>query len=284
MTDRNPYSPEPSPQSRVDTQADNPSRSQVSLLTIFTSSDELGCPDPFTSSTDNTSGPGENAQRQDGYIAPSIVTVETPGEGPYAAMDVSTNGRSDPENPDESNQSNPTKPFCAALPTTGNHESKVTAPKKAHEKHRSSLTRLNRMSTPILLFILALCLLVTVNIYVQSTYAAEESSRQGRPLSGLLKTDVSRTLTILRTSQGILSALVSLALENVFVLLQWGQIHPPGGISYLKILALSPTTSALGTFGLIRSSAPKLSTKLLALSSSVCLDIHIRAGISNLID
>lgn len=281
MTDRNPYSPESSPQSRVDTQADNPSLSQVSLLTISTS-DELGCSDPITSSVDNKSGPGGNAQRQHGYIAPGNVTVETPGEGPYDAMDVSTNGRTDPESLDESNQSNPTKPFCAVLPTAGNDEIKVTAP-RPHE-HRSSLTRLNRTSTPILLFMLALCLLATVIIYVQSTYAAEESSRRGRPLSGLLKTDVSRTLTILRTSQGILSALVSLALENVFVLLQWGQIYPPGGISYLNILALSPTTGALGTFGLIRSSAPKVSTKLLALSRSVFLDINTRVGISNLID
>lgn len=282
MADRTICSPEPTTQSRVDTRADSPSLSQVSLLSNSTSSDELRCPSPITSSVDTKSSPDENSHGQNDYIAPGTVTVETPGEGPFGATDVSTNGNTDPETHDGSNQSNSTKPICASHPTTGNDEIKVLAP-KAHEP-RSSLTRLNRTSTPILLFILAMCLLATVITYVQSTYAAEESSRRGRPLSDLLKTDVSRTLTILRTSQGILSALVSLALENVFILLQWSQIHPPDGISYLNILALSPTTGALGTFGLVKSSAPKTSTKLLALSRSVCLDSHTRAGISNLID
>lgn len=156
------------------------------------------------------------------------------------------------------------RPMCAELLTEKDEKIKLSA--NGPQQPRTRLGRFKQTSTPIILCFLAICLLATVTTYVQATYAAEERSRRGRPLNGLLKTDVSRTLTILRASQGILSALVSLALGNVFLLLQWGQMHPPDGISYLNVLALSPTTGALGTLGLIRSPAPRISAKIWALT------------------
>lgn len=157
-----------------------------------------------------------------------------------------------------------TQRMCA-VPLT-EEDKKIKLPAHGPRQLKTRLARFKQISTPMLLFFLATCLLATVILYVEATYAAEERSNLGRPLSDLLKTDVSWTLTILRTSQGILSGLVSLALQNVFVLLQWSKMYPPDGTSYLNILALSPTTGALGTLGLIKSSAPKVSAKSWALS------------------
>lgn len=274
-------SPGPCPQSQIHTQDDSPSLSQVSFLTNSTLSNESRYPCPTINCVHTNTRPVENSCGADCRVGPDTVAVDSSSQDLIGKMNVPTNERTDQENGNESTQSSQTKPICVAPPIARNEEIKAPAP-KAHER-KTNLARLNRTSTPILLCFLAMCLLTTVIIYVQSTYSAEERSRRGRPLSDLLKTDVSRTLTVLRTSQGILSALVSLALENVFVLLQWGQIHPPDGIPYLNILALSPTTGALGTLGLVKSSVPRTSTKVLALSRSVCLDTHTRADISDLI-
>lgn len=218
MADRNACSSGPSLPSRVDTQAESLSLSQVMLLTSSTSSDNTSCPCSSTTPGDAKSIPGENASGKDGYHAPDIIPVESTSQNPSDVMNASKNGRTDQASLEGSDQ--PYSPYsaCDKRATSGEKEIKVLAP-EAHES-RTSVARLNRTKPPIILCILAMCLLATVIIYVQSTYAAEESSRRGCPLSHLLKNDVSRTLTILRTSQGILSALVSLALENVFVLLQ----------------------------------------------------------------
>lgn len=165
---------------------------------------------------------------------------------------------------DEGDISKTTQRMCA-VPLT-QEDKKIKLPAHGPRQLRTRLARFKQTLTPILLFFLAICLLATVITYVEATYAAEKSSNGGRPLSDLLKTDYSSTLTIIRTSQGILSALVSLALQNVFVLLQWSQMHPPDGIPYLNVLALSPTTTALGTLGLIKSSVPRISAKIWALS------------------
>lgn len=274
-------SPGPCPQSRIHTPDDNPSLSQASVLTNSTLSNESCCPFPIINHVHTNTRPGENTCGAGCRVVPDTVAVDSSSQDLIGIMSIPMNERTDQENGNKPNQSHPTESICAAPLEARNKKIKAPAP-KAHEP-KTSFARLNRTSTPILLCILAMCLLATVIIYVQSTYTAEERSRRGRPLSDLLKTDVNRTLTVLRTSQGILSALVSLALENVFVLLQWGQIHPPDGISYLNILALSPTTGALGTLGLVKSSVPKTSTKLLALSRSVSLDTRTRAGISDLI-
>ncbi|KAK8035559.1 hypothetical protein PG993_010554 [Apiospora rasikravindrae] len=110
----------------------------------------------------------------------------------------------------------------------------------------------------------ALALLAFVITYVQATYDAQWSSQQGLQLSRLLKTKASTILAILRTSQGLLSMITTIALDGTFSLLHWKGMMLPRGLPYPKLLSLSPSTSAWGVFGIIRSDVPTLSTKGLA--------------------
>ncbi|KAK8101432.1 hypothetical protein PG999_011806 [Apiospora kogelbergensis] len=110
----------------------------------------------------------------------------------------------------------------------------------------------------------SLALLGFVIAYVQATYDAQWSSQQGLPLTSLLKTKDSTILAVLRTSQGLLSMLNNIAIDGAFNLLQWNGMLLPKGLSYSALLSLSPSTSAWGTIGIIRSGNPPLSIKALA--------------------
>lgn len=215
------------------------------------------------SSVDRTmsSSPDQNIWKPDNISPPDPTVMAWLSRNPFDSIDLSLN-EATPQG--DYVLSNEFSLISAELITET--DEKIKLPARGTQQPRARFSRFKQTSTPILSFLLAICLLATVITYVQATYTAEERSNQGRPLSDLLKTDVSRTLTILRASQGILSALVSLALENIFFLLQWGQLRRPNGASYLNVLALSPTTGALGTLGLIKSSAPRISAKLWALS------------------
>lgn len=166
---------------------------------------------------------------------------------------------------DEDGVPKTTQPMCAEPLTTKDEKIKLI-PAHGPRQLRTRLERFKQTSTPLLLCFLSVCLLAIVITYVEATYSAEEWSNQGHPLSDLHKTDVGKTLTILRISQGILSASLSMALKNIFVLLQWSQMHRSNGVSYLNVLALSPTTGALGALSLIKSSATRISSKFWALS------------------
>ncbi|KAK8047435.1 hypothetical protein PG996_015499 [Apiospora saccharicola] len=109
-----------------------------------------------------------------------------------------------------------------------------------------------------------LALLAFVITYVQATYNAQWSSQNGLQLSNLLKTKASTILAVLRTSQGLLSMLTTVALDGSFTILHWNSMAFPQGLLYPTLLSLSPTTSAWGVFGIIKSNTPSLSTKSLA--------------------
>ena len=117
----------------------------------------------------------------------------------------------------------------------------------------------------IILNIVILGLFALLVLFIQTTYAAESRSRQGLALDGLLKTDVSTTLAILRASQALLSAFTTVALNDTFVFLQWAMINSSNGLQYLSLLALSPTTWNVGTLALVCSTAVKLTPKFWAL-------------------
>ncbi|KUJ06535.1 uncharacterized protein LY89DRAFT_603023 [Mollisia scopiformis] len=103
-------------------------------------------------------------------------------------------------------------------------------------------------------------------LFVQATYSAEiDSNRHEAFGNKLLKTDVSTTLAVLRTAQGILSAITSMLLTDAFKFLQWIMMNPPRGLSYPSLLAISPTTGILGTLDLLRSSVVRKSAKAWAL-------------------
>lgn len=126
-------------------------------------------------------------------------------------------------------------------------------------------SRLSDTTVTTILGIVILGFFAVLVLFIQTTYAAESRSRQGHALDGLLKTDVSTTLAILRASQGILSALTAVALNDAFVFLQWAMINSPDGLHYLSLLALSPTTWNFGTLALVCSSAATLTPKFWAL-------------------
>ncbi|KAJ9144673.1 hypothetical protein NKR23_g5763 [Pleurostoma richardsiae] len=139
---------------------------------------------------------------------------------------------------------------------------------------------LSKTAPQLLLNLLTLGLLAVVVLFVEATSAAERQSSQGLPLSGLLKTDVSTTLAVVRTAQGLLSAISALAVKNSFTSLHWKMMSSPNGLRYLNLLALSPTTEILGTFALLRSAVVRSITKLLALSR---VALTLLLGLSGLV-
>lgn len=254
---------EPSHQPEDVTQKDGMCQARSFCLTNATPSDEgqLSSLTPSSVDTTNSLSSGETVWKSDNTPLSGPAVMRSTNQDPVDLTNFPMEAKG---YHDEDDVLKTTQPVWAE-PLTEKDEKIKLIPAHGPRQLRTRLHRFKQTSTPILLCLLAIRLLATVITYVQATYAAEERSNRGRPLSELLKTDIGRTLTILRTSQGILSASVSLALQNAFVLLQWGQMHPPDGISYLNVLALSPTTGALGTFGLIKSSAPKISAKIWAL-------------------
>ncbi|KAI0202467.1 hypothetical protein F4808DRAFT_449802 [Astrocystis sublimbata] len=80
-----------------------------------------------------------------------------------------------------------------------------------------------------------------------------------------MKLGPSKTLAVLRVSQGILSTLTSLSLAESLVLLQWSLIGSNRGLPYLDLLALSPTNGVFGALSLLCSSVTKGSSKKYAL-------------------
>lgn len=130
---------------------------------------------------------------------------------------------------------------------------------------RRRKSRFSNTALQLGLNIVALGLFAVLVLFVQTTYSAEQRSHEKQPLDHLLKTDVSTTLAVLRASQGLLSAITGIALNEAFIFLQWTLINTPDGLSYLSLLALSPTTGNFGTIALVRGSASHWRPKLWAL-------------------
>ncbi|KAI4864525.1 hypothetical protein F4820DRAFT_448962 [Hypoxylon rubiginosum] len=97
-----------------------------------------------------------------------------------------------------------------------------------------------------------LCLLAIPGLFaiivvlVQATFAAQWRSDHGQPFDSIHKLDSSMALAILRTVQAILSTLTTFTVEDSFQFVMWSLISRPKGVSYTSILALTPTTGALG--------------------------------------
>lgn len=116
-----------------------------------------------------------------------------------------------------------------------------------------------------------LCLLAIPGLFaiivvlVQATFAAQWRSDHGQPFDSIHKLDSSMALAILRTVQAILSTLTTFTVEDSFQFVMWSLISRPKGVSYTSILALTPTTGALGMIRLITSSISQLSSKMWTL-------------------
>lgn len=279
MTGHAAYSKEPCARPYNNTQEDCIHQARAIILTNTTSPYGDQPSSLARSSFDSTgsSSPGHRSWKPNDISPPDPTVVGWLSRNPFSLINPSTDERI---SQGEDDVPKTFQSISAEVVTETSEKIRLHAQGARHLGTR--LDKFKHTSTPTLLCFLAVCLLTTIITYVQATYAAEERSNRGRPLSDLLKTDVSRMLTILRTSQGILTASVSLALENVFILLQWNQLRRPNGVSYLNVLALSPTTGALGILGLIKSSAPRLPTKLWALSRYDYLHISSKLCVSDL--
>jgi hypothetical protein len=112
----------------------------------------------------------------------------------------------------------------------------------------------------------SLALIAVVIAFVQTTYTAEIRTRQGAKLDRLQKLGASSMLAVLRLSQGVLSLLTTLALDSVFLILQWNKMDNFQGSSFITFLSISPSTNFLGLVSILRSGSARASTKLWALS------------------
>ncbi|KAK8071283.1 hypothetical protein PG997_011486 [Apiospora hydei] len=108
-------------------------------------------------------------------------------------------------------------------------------------------------------------LFVCIIFFVQSVFDAQARSDQEKPLNPIHKIDASRTLSLARTAQAILSLSTTFALQNTFQYLQWAMLSRPQGLSYTSMLSLSTTTGALSMMNLIRSLGTNGSSKAWAI-------------------
>lgn len=111
---------------------------------------------------------------------------------------------------------------------------------------------------------LALALLAVVILFVQSAYVAVYRSNKNMPLNALAKINSSTTLAVVRAAQGVLYVCMTYVLNETFVLLLWLQMNSPKGLSYLSLLALSPSTMQWGTVRLFVSSASSAQDRIWA--------------------
>lgn len=155
-----------------------------------------------------------------------------------------------------------TEPSIQPQPTAKALES---TQKSQSTKYLNTKPGLKAVWVQALLFVLALCLFATIITFVEATPSAESASNRKEKLSAFLKINVSSTLTIIRTSQGILSALMTMILNESFSLLQWMNMYASEGLAYHDFLAMSPTTGMKGVLSLIGSSSTKAPAKLWAL-------------------
>ncbi|KAK0639502.1 hypothetical protein B0T16DRAFT_463169 [Cercophora newfieldiana] len=86
--------------------------------------------------------------------------------------------------------------------------------------------------------------------YIQRVDTVRFNSKN-KPLPDALKSDVSVVLAVLRALQGLLSAATLVGLHTSLQLLQWHfVVSRPAGLRYVDHLALSPSTTFLGTAGI----------------------------------
>lgn len=129
------------------------------------------------------------------------------------------------------------------------------------KKKQRPPSRLSTIGIHLLLSVVSLGLFAIIVIFVQSSYLAKQRSERRLNLSGILRTDVSTTLAVVRTAQGLLTALTTLILRDLFIFIQWQMMNVQDGIPFLSLLALSPSTSNFGMVSLLRAPNSGMSTK-----------------------
>lgn len=115
------------------------------------------------------------------------------------------------------------------------------------------------------LCILSLGLFAVIVLFVQVSQYAQQDAEKKRQLAGILRTDASLTLAILRTAQAVLSTLTALGLDNALEFIQWTLMNTSSGLSFSSLLALSPATGQIGMLQLFFSDGALAGARLWTL-------------------
>lgn len=115
------------------------------------------------------------------------------------------------------------------------------------------------------LWILSLGLFAVIVLFVQVCNYAQQDSREKKRLSGILTTDSSTTLSVLRTAQAVLSTATALGLDNALEFIQWTLMDSPNGLPFSSLLALSPATGQIGLLRLFFSQSGLITARLWTL-------------------
>jgi hypothetical protein len=128
--------------------------------------------------------------------------------------------------------------------------------------HRRDVTALLTVATATAVFIVT-------SWFANATFSEVTYSNARRALQHALHVDPGDTLTVLSTLQGTLTFLMSMVLDNTLELVQWSLIGRKIGLDALSILALSPSTGAVGSLGILFSATAKTRSRLWASLKSV---------------
>ncbi|KAK1757960.1 hypothetical protein QBC47DRAFT_295213 [Echria macrotheca] len=122
-------------------------------------------------------------------------------------------------------------------------------------------------------------LFVAVILCARATTWAQTASDNRRSLQWWMSVDVGTTILVVRVLQGLLTADSSIAISRSFMRLHWREMHKDGGLQLADLLALSPTTSLLGTIRIVFSGHLKSSTRMWAIARTLLTTLPWIAGV-----
>ena len=103
----------------------------------------------------------------------------------------------------------------------------------------------------LLIVAIATALFVVTAWFARSTFASTSAARTKRLLLNVFHVDIGDTLTILAILSGVTGRAMAIVLDKTLESIQWGFTSREKGVPVLAILALSPTTGAWGSAGIL---------------------------------
>lgn len=157
----------------------------------------------------------------------------------------------------------PTQPLLAGQPPQAIADEARSPTKENTSDSSIDSVCSERRSTWICIQLLFTCSVFAVTAwFAQATFSNEESSRTRDVLKDVFKVDIGDTLTILAVLSGLLGLLTGMSIDTAFETMQWYLTCRAGGVSMSTILAVSPTTGALGSIKLLYRRGPSAGARL----------------------